>query len=170
MSAISFGTLTAVSWVFTGLAVLLSVARFWIRCKVIKRLSWDDLAHLFGLLLLIAQVSIVTGAASMMYRISGIEDGHDSEYEGLHSLFVRLNVSAILLTWCCLYAIKLSFLLLYQHIFKISERFMRAWWAVLGIVIITFWVLIAGSITQCGSPADLENVGTYSPCTHHPTL
>ena len=106
----------------------------------------------------------------MMYRIPSNEEGHNTEYEGLHSLFVRLNIAAILLTWCCLYAIKLSFLLLYQHIFKISVRFIRAWWVVLGIVILTFWILIAGSITQCGSPRDLENVGTYSPCNHHANL
>ena len=169
MSAISFGLLTAVSWTFTGLAIIFTAARFWVRCKIIKRLSWDDLAHLLGLLLLVAQISIITGAAAMMYQTSGNKAGDDGDYEDGHMLFVRLNVAAILITWCCLYAIKLSFLLLYQHIFQVSERFVRAWWIVLGIVILTFCILIAGSITQCGSPRALENVRTYSPCIQHPT-
>ena len=168
MSAISFRTLTVVSWVFTGLAILLTAARFWIRCNMIKRLSWDDLAHLLGLLLLIAQVSVVTAAASMMYRNPVNQAGLDSHWEGEHSLFVRLNLAAILISWCCIYAIKSSFLLLYRHIFKISQRFIRAWWIVLGIVILTFSILIAGSITQCGGARALENVGTYSRCIHHP--
>lgn len=150
----------AISWLFTGLAILLTASRFWVRCKIIKRLSWDDAAHLLGLLLLVAQVSIVSYAASMIYRVSFLEAGDSSHYEAEHLLFVRLDVASILLSWCCLYAIKLAFLLLYRHIFQISESFLHAWWIVLGIVILTFWVLIAGSLTECGSTLDLEHIGT----------
>lgn len=159
MSAISFTILTAVSWAFTSLAVLLTAGRFWIRCKIIRRLSWDDAAHLLGLLLLIAQVSIVTGAASMIYQISNYESEDDGRFEAEHLLFVRLNIAGILFTWCCLYAVKMSFLLLYHRIFQISDRFIQASWAVLGIVFLTFWVLVAGSLTECGSPSSLGNFG-----------
>ncbi len=159
MSAFSFQVITAVSWIFTALAILLTLVRFWIRCKIIKRVSWDDAAHLLGLLLLIAQVSMITGAASMMYRNLDLAAGSPGHYEAGHTLFVRLNIAGIFVTWCCLYAIKLSFLLLYHHIFKISQTFIRAWWIVLGIVLVTFCVLIAGSLTGCGSPSALEHVG-----------
>lgn len=159
MAVISFSVLTAVSWVFTGLAILLTAGRFWIRCKIIRRLSWDDAAHLMGLLLLIAQVSIVSGAASMIYRIANNKAEDDGHYEAQHSLFIRLNVAAILVTWFCLYAIKMAFLLLYHRIFQISEKFIRAWWIVLAIVVLTFWILVAGSLTECGSPSALEHVG-----------
>lgn len=161
MSAISFEVLAAISWVFTGLAVLLTGGRYWIRYKIIKRISWEDAAHLMGLLLLIAQVSIISWAASSIYGNVNLEVGDDVHFKADHSLFVRLNVAGVLLTWCCLYAIKISFLLLYHHIFQISKTFIRAWWIVLAIVILTFWVLIAGSLTQCGSPQALEHVGTF---------
>ena len=159
MSAISFTILTAVSWAFTGLAVLLTAGRFWIRCKIIRRLSWDDAAHLLGLLLLIAQVSVVTGAASMIYQISNDVPEDDGRFEAEHLLFVRLNVAGILIMWCCLNAIKMSFLLLYHRIFQISDKFIQAWWAVLGVVFLTFWVLVAASLTECGSPSDLGHFG-----------
>lgn len=165
MSAISFKVLTAISWTFTGLAILLTGGRYWIRYKIVKRLSWEDAAHLMGLLLLIAQVSTVSWAASFIYRNANLEagdDGDDIQFEVEHLQFVRLNVATVLITWCCLYAIKLSFLLLYYHIFQISKTFIRAWWTVLAIVILTFGILIAGSITQCGSPLALEHVGTFS--------
>ena len=162
MSEISYKVLAGVSWGFTGLATLLTASRFWIRSKVTKRLAWDDAAHLLGLLLLIAQVSIVSGAASMIYRVT-IDEVEDSRrYEAEQSLFVRLDLAGILITWCCLYAIKTSFMLLYHHIFRISEKFIRAWWIVLGIVFLTFWILIAGSLTECGSPSALEHVGRSS--------
>lgn len=159
MSAISFTVLTAVSWAFTGLAALLTATRFWIRCKIIRKFSWDDAAHLLGLLLLIAQVSIVTGAASMIYQISNYASEDDGRFEAEHLLFVRLNTAGILVSWCCLYAVKMSFLLLYHRIFKISGRFIQAWWAVLGLVFLTFWILVAGSLTECGSPSDLGHFG-----------
>lgn len=162
MSAISFQILTAVSWLFTGLAISLTAGRFWIRYKIIKKFSWDDAAHLLGLLLLVAQVSIVSVAASMIYQITNYEVGDDRHYEAEHLLFVRLNVAATLVTWCCLYAIKMSFLLLYHRIFQISQKFIQAWWIVLGIVSLTFFVFVAGSLTQCGSPSALEHVGTLN--------
>ena len=160
MSAISYSALTAVSWVFTALAVLLTGSRFWIRGKIIKQFSWDDAAHLLGLLLLIVQVSIMSAAASQLYRIGNLEAGDDGNFEDGHLLFVRLNIAGVLTTWCCLYAIKFSFLLLYHRIFQISKIFIRAWWIVLAVVILTFWILIAGSITECGSPLALEDPGT----------
>ena len=162
MSEISFRVLAGVSWAFTGLAILLTAGRFWIRSRVTKRLAWDDAAHLLGLLLLIAQVSIVSGAASMIYRIATYEAEEDRRYEAELLLFVRLDLAGILITWCCLYAIKMSFMLLYHHIFRISEKFIRAWWIILGIVFLTFWILIAGSLTECGSPSALEHVGKSS--------
>ena len=165
----SFSTLTAVSWIFTGLAVLLTAGRFWIRCKIIRRLSWDDAAHLLGLLLLVAQVSIVSGAAQMIYQVSFFETGDDGNYEAEHLLFVRLNIAGVLLTWCCLYAVKLSFMLLYHHIFQISKNFIRAWWIVLGIIVLTFWFLVAGSLTECGSPADFGHAGMSGLMVHYPS-
>ena len=160
MSAIAYSVLTAVSWVFTTLAILLTGCRFWIRGKIIKKFSWDDAAHLLGLLLLIVQVSAVSVAASQLYRVGNLEAGDKSRFEDGHLLFVRLNLVAILTTWFCLYAIKLSFLLLYHRIFQVSKIFIRAWWIVLAVVTITFWILIAGSLTGCGSPLALEHAGT----------
>ena len=161
MSTIAYGVLTAISWASTGIAILLTAGRFWIRCTIIKRLSWDDAAHLVGLLLLIAQVSILSAGASMIYRPASYEAADDEYYESVHLLFIRLNVASVFVTWCCLYAIKMSFLLLYYHIFRVSKGFIRAWWIVLVIVVLTFWILIAGTLTQCGSPSALERVGTF---------
>ena len=96
----------------------------------------------------------------MIYPELNPEAGDDLRYEATHLLFFRLNTAGVLLTWLCLYAIKLSFLLFYRRIFQISRGFMQAWWVVLVIVVLTFWILIAGSITQCGSPSTLEDVGT----------
>ena len=95
----------------------------------------------------------------MIYRIVNVKVGDASHYETQHLLFIRLNFAAILVTWFCLYAIKMSFLLLYHRIFQISGNFIRAWWIVLVTVVLTFWILVAGSLTLCGSPSALEHPG-----------
>lgn len=159
MPAIAYGVLTAILWAFTGLAVLLTAGRFWIRCKIIKKLSWEGAAHLLGLLLLLAQVTIVSAVASMVYRVMNPETTDKKYYESVLSLLVRLNVASVFVTCCCLYATKMSFMLLYYHIFRISQVFIQAWWIVLAIVVLTFLILIAGTLTECGSPSALEHAG-----------
>lgn len=112
--------LQAVSWVFAGLAFILTGGRFWIRCTIVKKLSWDDAAHLLALLLLIAQVGIICSATSMNYHPAD-EDQRDVSFS------LRLDIAGVFVSWCCLYAVKVSFLLLYRRLFQVSERFMRAW-------------------------------------------
>ena len=162
MSEISLQVLIGISWTFTALAIVLTACRLWIRSKIIKRVSWDDAAHVLGLLFLVAQVSVVHVAACMLYQSLDHPAGDNSDYPAGHPLFIRLNTASTLLTWFCLYAIKLSFLLLYYHIFQVSRIFIRAWWMVLGTVVITFLISIAGTIIQCGSPLRLEDFGTCS--------
>ena len=79
------------------------------------------------------------------------------------SLILRLNVAAILFSWCCLYAVKVSFLLLYRQIFQVSEGFIRAWWITFIAVFATFWILFAGTLTKCGAASDLGDIGRISP-------
>lgn len=170
MQAFSFKVLTAVSWGFTGLAILLTAGRFWIRSKIIKKLSWDDAAHLMGLLLLVAQVSIMYVAASLIYPFAKSEAGDDGHSNAEHLLFVRLNITVVLVTWCCLYAVKLSFLLLYHRIFQISKNLIRAWWIVLAVVFLTFSILVVGFLTECDGLSALEHVGMSSLSMYHSKL
>ncbi|KAL8791657.1 MAG: hypothetical protein Q9195_005740 [Heterodermia aff. obscurata] len=79
------------------------------------------------------------------------------------ALFYRLDLAAMLIAWCCLWSIKLSFLLLYRRIFKVSLWFTRAWWAVAAFVGLTFWALVAGTVTQCGRIGRIESAEEY--CT-----
>ena len=156
-AAFSLITLQALSWAFTCLALMLTAGRFWIRSAIIRKLCWDDATHFLSLLFLLAQVSIVTGAASMVYQLSDMNGGYTTENK--ISLFFRLDVAGVISAWCCLYAVKASFLLLYRHIFQISKTFTRAWWITSIFVFLTFWALFAGALTQCGSPSSLDNIG-----------
>ena len=136
------------------MALALTVGRYWVRSTIIRRIGWDDAAHLLGVMLLLSQVSIVTSAASMMYKL-GDRTANESP------LFYQLDLAATLIAWACLWAVKMSFLLLYRRIFQVSVWFTRAWWVVATFVGLTFWVLIAGSITQCGQVGHIERAGEF---------
>ena len=142
-----------VSWGGVSLAILLSLGRFWIRARLIKSLRWDDAAHLLGLLFLLAQVSMVSWMQSTIHARFELLDHHQQL-----RLFLRLDVAAIILSWSCLYAIKVAFLLLYHQIFRVSETFMWAWWITSVVTFVTFWILIIGTLTKCGDAADLTNL------------
>ena len=146
----------ALSWLFAALSVFLTVGRFWIRISIIRSLSWDDAVHLLGLLFLLAQISIVTAAASMMYDL----DEYDVNPTGEQiTLLFHLDVAGLVMTWSCVYAVKAAFLLLYRRIFHISKAFTRVWWITSIYVLVTFGVLLVGSLTQCGSAPELGDLG-----------
>ena len=149
-----------VSWAFTSVALVLTVGRCWIRFTIIKSMYWDDIAHLIGLILLLAQVTIVSAATSLMYQVGDFNsDSTTTQDQRDLSLFFSLNLAGILIDWCCLFSIKASFLLLYRHIFQVSKAFTRAWWTVSAFVLVAFWILVAGSLTECGKPSNFGNIG-----------
>jgi len=112
----------ALSWLFTGLAFALTIGRFYGRARIIY---WDDAAHLLGLTLLLAQVSIVSSSASIMHQLGAYNAGAITRKQV--SLSFSLDLAGILVSWCCLFSIKAAFLLLYRHIFQVSKAFTRAW-------------------------------------------
>ena len=149
--------LQAVSWSFTGLAVLLTICRLWIRCTIIKGLFWDDAAHMLALACLLIQISLVTAATTMAYHVVSQNSTEEAAATQVHLL--RINYAAIVIVWTCLYAVKLAFLLLYRRIFQVSQNFMKAWWTVLAMVVAMYSATIVGAITQCGNPSHLGSMG-----------
>jgi hypothetical protein len=66
-----------------------------------------------------------------------------------------LTLSFMISHW----SVKFSFLFFYRLLFWVSEPFMRAWWVITTITFITLFVPIAGNVTKCGSPKDINNPG-----------
>lgn len=114
---------------------------------------------MIALISLVAQVGLTSFAVSYIYK------AHEDQTLGLtidkHNVqqFLRVNVTTILMSWTCLYAIKIAFLLLYRRIFSVSARFFQAWWIVMAFVILSSAYMFAGSITICGSPSKLQDYG-----------
>jgi len=73
----------------------------------------------------------------------------------------RDNITPIndIMFFCCIWSVKLAFLLFYKNLFGVSQRFMKAWWCVLVFTVLTFWVCLGTTFAQCGGDAsDLLNL------------
>lgn len=53
-------------------------------------------------------------------------------------LFSRLNDAAIMMFWCAIYFVKMSFLALYWTLFGLSKRFRVAWGVLTAFVVLSF--------------------------------
>ena len=146
---------------FTGIALVLTTGRFLIRYKIIGRYHWDDATHLLALLLLIAHSALLTYGISLDYRVARYINGSRSE-KSSSSLYTRVTFTKYIVLWCCLWSVKVTFLLFYRLLFQSSKQFILAWWCVLGLVVATFWICIAAVLTACGTASNLFYFGRLS--------
>lgn len=135
-----------------GLAILLSIGGYIIRLKVLGSFHWDDLTHLIAVLLMTTQSALLTSFADLVRSLEAYSS-HKSTKVPNFRLSLQANVAATMVGSCCLWAVKVTFLILYRLLFGVSTSFLKAWWAVTIFVIATFWATIAGSLIQCGASA-----------------
>lgn len=81
---------------FTGLAFALTIGRLYVRARIIKSVYWDDAAHLLGLTLLLAQVSIVSSSTSIMHQLGAYKAGAITRKQV--SLSFSLDLAGILVS------------------------------------------------------------------------
>ena len=148
----------------TALTILICGGRYWASARSAKKLQWDDLTHLLALLSLVAMVGLFQSLFRDGYYITAIERGliPTPSLEIYTNLFVRFRHRSdgiALLFFTSTWLVKLTFLIFYRSIFRVNKNFRKAWWAVLVFVIISYWITIAGVLTQCGPAKYSWNLG-----------
>ena len=121
----------------------MTLGRFYIRWKRFKSARWDDAFS--GL----AALCLITFTSLDSWRSHGWDEGSD--------LGQRIHVATNFLMWIVLYSVKASFLAFIRYIFKVSDTFRRAWWAVTIFTVLTFWGILLPEFWICGSPSNLGN-------------
>lgn len=134
----------------------LTAGRYLIRMKTVGHLKWDDAVHGIAVIVMVGYTASYTTLLRITYPLklwaTGV-DGVSSDNELIRH--PRLEFASMILFWTAIYAIKFSFLLFYRDIFRISHRFMKAWWAVFAFTWLTFLVCILSVLWGCGRPQDL---------------
>ncbi|KAL8797266.1 MAG: hypothetical protein Q9195_000419, partial [Heterodermia aff. obscurata] len=153
------------NWALTGVASALSAGRYAIRGYNSRRLYWDDLVHLLALLVLIAHG--VTNELSLHSKATiasaktAVPKPSNARLLDLYQHNQKLSRVNNCFLYLVFWTVKLSFLLLYRILFNTSAPFRKAWWVVLGLTLLTFWVPIAGVLSTC---VDKHTVAEYKAC------
>ena len=156
--------LKAFAWTMTTLTILLSAGRYAISAASKKRSQWDDLTHLLALLAMITMVGLFQSLFRDGYYITAIEGRlipmpSQEIFIQIYVRFRHRSDGIALLFFTSTWLVKLTFLILYRTIFQINKNFRKAWWAVLSFVFVTYWVTVAGVLTQCGPAKNSFSLG-----------
>ena len=150
-------------WVFTILAVFLTVGRYIIRYATASRFYWDDASHLFSIILLISLAGAYTAGFPYSARIARISTKQEKApplTDPFYHDYLQLRLVVTLLVFMVLWSVKATFLIFYRLLFEVSQTFIRIWWAAVAFTLATFWICIGSSFTLCGSASDLYDFST----------
>ena len=140
----------------------MTVGRYAIRHRRIGGLFYDDLAHAFALIFLIALVAVFTAMFPVLFLVDSFGRGETGPPSASKYLFfLKMQLAVSLLWWLCLYSVKFAFLFLFRTLFGVSRKFNRAWWGVVAFTILTFAICIAGELTACGNLKDLLEISEH---------
>ena len=84
----------------------------------------------------------------------------------LYIHFKRGSYIVAILFFSSTWLVKVTFMLLYYTLFQINMVFRKIWWAIMAFIIITYWVAVAGVLTQCGPTKNAYNIGESLDCPH----
>ena len=119
--------------------------------------------HLFALVVLIAHGGTNELSLKSKAAIAGAANSKPRPSQpyllGLYQHNQRLSTVNNCFLYLVFWIVKLSFLMLYRFLFQTSQAFKKAWWAVLVLTILTFWIPIAGVLSTC---AGADTVADYS--------
>lgn len=148
------------TWIMTAAAMVLTFGRYLIRFRTLAKFCWDDAAHALALVTMIAVVSLYTAFFPQIYLIDDVARGKARKPSASEYLpYLKLQVAVSVCWWVSVYAVKMSFLLLYRMLFVVSTALNLIWWSIAAFTIVTFWVCIAGELTTCGASKNLLKEG-----------
>lgn len=155
-----------VNWALTGVAGGLSIGRYAIKYYNSRRFYWDDLVHLFALVILIThgvtnELSL-NSKAELANAATAVPKPSASDLLGLYEHNYKLNTVNNCFLYSVFWIVKLSFLTFYLLLFKSSAPFKKAWWVVLAFTLLTFWVPIAGVLSTCAGASTVTGFSEYS--------
>ena len=141
-------------------------ARFYVKIRVQRGLSIDDGILAFGVSCLIASTGIFLASVDKLYLLAAFQSGVRGlkiPNDFLQQVFVleKLLIFTTVLLWCCIVAVKLSYLLLFKRLIDRLRPFITYWWFVVAFngipsiygVVLPFVICPSfASSKTCGSP------------------
>ena len=140
------------TWVLASLTIILSIGRYVFRYSNTGRFYWDDAAHGLAVMAMIALCGVDSIDKFWFERTIHDYALHPGSLPPKDTFvrILKIQLAMVILFWVCLYAVKISLLLLYRNLFVVSMCSKRLWWSIVVFTVLTFWMGIAGELTSCG--------------------
>ncbi|PVI01524.1 hypothetical protein DM02DRAFT_704925, partial [Periconia macrospinosa] len=142
------------AWIFTTIAILLTLGRFYLHRQNTKRWRWDDYLNSLALLSLIGFTTTyhlfapIVNSAQLYLQNRGGKLPTDQVVR----VALKINAANNVFFFCTIYLVKASFLALYWQIFEVSRRFRCVWCGVTTYTVVSFLASFLSLFWQCGRP------------------
>ncbi len=148
---VSREALTAILW--TGVAVSLCFLAFrgYVRLKIFRRFFLDDILLLSAWLIFLANVILYQVMLPTVYLLIQVYEAVDTEglaaipedFPAKRDFFFHAYMDSVFVSWCCLWAVKASFLAFFRKLGHNVARQNVLWWCALSITVIGFVINFA---------------------------
>ena len=166
----------AVLWTGTILALLVTISRLAIRLRIFKRLKADDYLVISAFLFFLSTTIIWQNLADDLYFSLALETSVPVDLSDLDEIFrrvqsfLRATLANYLLSYSCLWAIKLSFMAFFRTLGRKIKTQQIIWWSVLIFVFISYIICVATLDYRCFTSSGLDilgsNIDPTSRCVH----
>ena len=138
-------------------AFLITVLRLTVRYLHLKRLFWDDAFAISAIVSLTVMAILNQTSRDAIYLIEVIAAGgapHPpfTTAEKISSAMIaqsKMQFFFMMLFWTTLWSIKGSLLMFYRRLFVGLDGYMKWWWMVVGVCIVTYLASILSNIMDC---------------------
>ncbi|KAK2625864.1 hypothetical protein QTJ16_005176 [Diplocarpon rosae] len=164
---------TILNWTMWALAFIITALRLIVRFVQMKRLLWDDLFAIIGLLCHTGVAALNQAARESTYLLIALEDGKDPgpRYDtrdkivdaAIHHKYMLFFV--VMVFYMTLWSVKVSLLLMYRRLFTGLNGYMKWWWIVMWFTIISFTASFLSNVLSCVPLNRRFDLEPKSPCT-----
>ena len=141
----------AIMWIGLATSFCLLAFRGYVRLKIFRRFFLDDILVLSAWLIFLANVILNQILLPTLYLVLEVQEAVDKEEltvipEGLPAkldFLLHANMASNFAFWCCLWAIKASFLAFFRKLGHNVARQNVLWWCALTITMLGFVISFA---------------------------
>lgn len=140
-----------------GIALSTTTLRLFVRYRNLKRFFWDDGWVSFGMICLTIMAVMNQLQRETIYMILGLQTGLTPKKayntpEKVASAMIhqsKLQFVFMMFFWTTLWSVKASLLMFYRRLFIGVQGYMRWWWVVVGICVVTWLMSFLSNFMDC---------------------
>ena len=140
---------------------LITVVRTYVRVSKQKRLHADDYALFGAVAFYFALAALYIVDIPYLYAFLDYTSGNAPFTPDLtekYAYMMRINYAVTPLFWAVLWSVKMSLLLFFKRVIR-GTIWMRVWWVIFGITVLSFVGCVVSEFTSCDSIKDFTVFG-----------